>query len=307
MQTIPINTYNSPTVILEMIYRLKVKDVMCSHLYTATRDTTLRTIQRLMKERSITGVPIVEKRRLLGIVSMDDIVQALDMGYIEDPAEDHMSRHLIVLEDDMPVSFAISYFDKYTYHRFPVLNRQKELVGMVTSRDISSRLLLEINREIDRIERFTTVESPAGEAEREVQTFKILQHDFENAGFASTEVKKHLKKLNVPPRIIRRAAIASYELEINIVVHSLGGEITATYEADTLTLKAKDRGPGIKDLALALQEGYSTANTWIRSLGFGAGMGLPNVRNVSDDFSIDSSLDGGTEVISIIHLKETEQ
>ena len=307
MQTIPINTYNSPTVILEMIYRLKVKDVMCSHLYTATRDTSLRTIQRLMKERSITGVPIVEKRRLLGIVSMDDIVQALDMGYIEDPAEDHMSRHLIVLEDDMPVSFAISYFDKYTYHRFPVLNRQKELVGMVTSRDISSRLLLEINREIDRIERFTTVESPVGEAEREVQTFKILQHDFENAGFASTEVKKHLKKLNVPPRIIRRAAIASYELEINIVVHSLGGEITATYEANTLTLKAKDRGPGIKDLALALQEGYSTANTWIRSLGFGAGMGLPNVRNVSDDFFIDSSLDGGTEVISIIHLKESQQ
>ena len=306
MQTIPINTYNSPTVILEMIYRLKVKDVMCSNLYTATRDTTLRTIQRLMKERSITGVPIVEKKRLLGIVSMDDIVQALDKGYIEDPAENHMSRHLIVLEDDMPVSFAISYFDKYTYHRFPVLNRQKELVGMVTSRDISSRLLLEINREIDRIERFTSVESPVGEAEREVQTFKILQHDFENAGFASTEVKKHLKKLNVPPRIIRRAAIASYELEINIVVHSLGGEITATFEADTLTLSAKDRGPGIKDLTLALQEGYSTANTWIRSLGFGAGMGLPNVRNVSDDFSITSSPEEGTEVISIIKLRETE-
>lgn len=303
MQSIPINTYNSPTVILELIYKLKVKDVMCSKLITAGRKTTLRTIQQEMRKNSITGVPILEGKRLLGIISMDDIIQALDKGYIEDIAELHMSRNLIVLEDDMPVSFAISYFDRYPFHRFPVLNKQKELVGMVTSRDISTRLLLEINREMDRIERVTIQQEPVGEFLKQTQTYTIMRHDFENAGFASTEIKKILKKHKIDAKTIRRAAIAAYELEINIVVHSLGGELVAQYEPDSLTITARDRGPGIPDTDKALIEGFSTANEWIRSLGFGAGMGLPNVKNVSDEFSITSNVETGTVVISKIFFQ----
>lgn len=302
MQTIPINTYNSPTVILELIYRLKVKDVMSRDLIVAQRSTTLRQIQHIMRSGSITGVPIAEGKRLLGIVSMDDIIQALDEGYIEDPAEKHMSTKLIVLEDDMPVSFAITYFDRYPFHRFPVLSRKKELVGMVTSRDITTRLLLEINSEIDRIERVTSYESKTGEYTSEVRTFTVLQHDFENAGLASTEIKKRLKQEMRQPKLIRRAAIASYELEMNLVVHTGGGEITATFQEDSITIKATDRGPGIPNVEDAMREGYSTANEWIRSLGFGAGMGLPNVKRVSDEFSITSSVPQGTEVISKIYF-----
>ncbi|MGM0431307.1 MAG: CBS domain-containing protein, partial [Spirochaetota bacterium] len=152
MQMIPINTYNSPTVILELIYRLKVKEVMSSQLITAERKTSLRSIQELMRERSITGVPIVEGKRLLGIVSMDDIIRALDAGEIEQSAETYMSSKLIVLEDDMPISFAITYFQRYPYHRFPVLSKYKELVGMVTSRDITTGLLVAVNKEIEQLE-----------------------------------------------------------------------------------------------------------------------------------------------------------
>ncbi len=142
MKPIPISTYTSPTVILELIYRLKIKDVMRTSVISAGRGDSLRSIQHLMRANSITGVPVVQGTRIIGIISMDDIIQALDKGYIDQRCELYMSRNLIVLEDDMPVSFAITYFDTYPYHRFPVLNRQKELVGMVTTRDITARLLL---------------------------------------------------------------------------------------------------------------------------------------------------------------------
>ncbi len=305
MQTIPINTYNSPTVILELIYRLKVKDVMTRSLVSVPLGTTMRAVQHLMREKSITGVPVVSDKRLLGIVSMDDIIQALDYGYINEPVGLHMTKNLIVLEDDMPVSFAISYFDRYRYHRFPVLSKDKALVGMVTTRDISTRLLWEINHEVENLERMNQSTKVTDGLSRDVQSFAILKHDFENAGFASTEVKKKLKQSNVFPRTIRRAAIASYELEMNMVVHSNGGRITAEYGPHEVVITSEDSGPGIPDIDKAMEEGFSTANEWIRSLGFGAGMGLPNVRSVSDDFSITSS-PSGTTVISTIRFSDNE-
>ena len=193
MQTIPINTYNSPTVILELIYRLKVKDVMTRKLVSVPLGTTMRAVQHLMREKSITGVPVVSGTRLLGIVSMDDIIQALDFGHIEESVELHMTKNLIVLEDDMPVSFAISYFDRYRFHRFPVLNKDKELVGIVTTRDISTRLLWDINHEVENLERMNLSTKVTDGLARDVQSFSILKHDFENAGFASTEIKTKLK------------------------------------------------------------------------------------------------------------------
>ncbi|MDC7245713.1 MAG: CBS domain-containing protein [Sphaerochaetaceae bacterium] len=306
MQTIPINTINSPTIILELIYRLKVKDVMTHKLISVTREATLREVQHLMKENSITGVPVVSDRRLIGIVSMDDIIQALDFGYIEEAVEKHMSQNLIVLEEDMPVSFAISYFDRYRYHRFPVLSKEKEIVGMVTTRDISTRLLWEINHEVENLERMIQTTKVTDGLTREVQSFSILKHDFENAGFASTEIKKKLKQSGLFPKTIRKVAIASYELEINIVVHSNGGRITAEYGPDEVIITAEDNGPGIEDVDQAMQTGFSTANEWIRSLGFGAGMGLPNVKSVSDDFSIKSG-ENGTTVVSRILFSEQEK
>ncbi len=306
MQTIPINTYTSPTVILELIYRLKVKDVMTRKLITVTRDSTLREVQHLMRNNSITGVPVVQQKRLIGIVSMDDIIRALDYGYIEEIVEKHMSQQLIVLEEDMPVSFAISYFDRYRFHRFPVLSKDKEIVGMVTTRDISTRLLWEINHEVENLERMIQTTRVSDGLTREIQTFSLIKHDFENAGFASTEIKKRLKMMAVFPKTIRKAAIASYELEINIVVHSLGGKITAEYGPDEVIITAQDNGPGIEDVDKAMEKGFSTANEWIRSLGFGAGMGLPNIKSVSDEFHISSS-PKGTIVTSIIKFSEQEK
>ena len=303
MDSIPINTYSSATVILELIFRMKVKDVMTRNLVTASEDDTLRSIQQLMKEKGITGVPITNGSHLLGIISVDDIISALDFGYIEDQASKHMTTELIVLEDDMPVSFAIQYFDRFRYHRFPVLNRNKELVGMITNRDITTHLLVEINKEVDKLEKKSMILSPDVCLLNQVKSFSIQRHDFEKAGYASTQIKKLLKKAEIAPALIRRAAIASYELEMNIVVHSNGGELIAEFESDRIVITARDFGPGIPNCEAALHKGFTTADEWTRSLGFGAGMGLPNVKSVSDDFSIQSS-SAGTIVISTILLKK---
>lgn len=305
METLGLINDDTPSFVLEMIFQLKIKNVMTKDMVTADRKTTLKDIQKLMKDARITGIPIEEKKRLFGIISLEDIIRALEGGYIGDPAEKHMTRNLIVLEEDMPLSFAINYMDKYRYGRFPVLNIRKELVGIITSRDIINTLLLRINEEMTLLEK-RLVQEPDHSLDSYRKTFICHRFDFENAGRASTEIKKYLKGLGLDRKLIRRVAVASYELEINLVVHSLGGTLLFESEKDRIRITVRDEGPGVESVEDVMKEGFSTANDWIRSLGFGAGMGLPNVKRVSDEFSIRSTLGKGTEVISEIKIKKDE-
>jgi CBS domain-containing protein/anti-sigma regulatory factor (Ser/Thr protein kinase) len=298
-QDIPISTVDSPSVVLELIYQLKIKDVMNGAVITGKKTDTLRHIQAVMRENYITGIPIVEKRMLVGIISIDDIVTALDKNYIDCPVEERMTKKVIVLEDDMPLSFAISYLNKYRYGRFPVLNKNRELVGILTSKDVIRTLLVEMNREVLRLEKIQQGKEGTLSNFSEME-FATTRFDFELAGRASTEIKKALKQRDIDPKIIRRIAIASYELEINQVVHSMGGTISCSIQPDKVVIVAADQGPGIEDVNLALQEGWSTANEWIRSLGFGAGMGLANTKRVSDEFFIESAVGTGTTVRSVV-------
>jgi len=300
-EDIPINTDDSPSVVLELIYQLKIKDVMCSAVITAGKTDTMRHIRAIMRENNISGLPVAEGQNLLGIISIEDIIEALDEGCIDKTVEERMTRNVIVLQDDMPVSFAITYINKYNYGRFPVLNKEKKLVGILTSEDVIKSLLVEMNREVIRLEKMNDKTDSVPDKFSEM-VFTTIRHDFELAGHASTEIKKALKNRNLDPKKIRQVAIASYELEINQVVHSLGGTIKCTIQPDKVIIVAADNGPGIEDINLVLQEGWSTADEWIRSLGFGAGMGLPNTRRVSDEFSIDSTMGVGTTVRSVVYI-----
>jgi len=203
---------------------------------------------------------------------------------------------VLVREDDMPLTCAITYNQRYHYGRFPVLDKTGSLVGILTPTDIIRSLLVEINREVERLETRLkeTMEAPGGESLR--LAFPTTRFDFENAGRASSAIKKALKERDIDPGIIRRIAIATYELELNQVIHSIGGTIIFTLEPGHIEVRAEDQGPGIENLDEALKEGYSTADEWIRSLGFGAGMGLPNARRSADEFSIDSVPGRGTTV-----------
>ncbi len=132
--------------------------------------------------------------------------------------------------------------------------------------------------------------------------YNVDGDDFTRAGEASSALKQVLKKLNLPPDVIRRCAIAIYEGEINMVIHAKGGVIDVDIYPDKIVMVLKDKGPGIPDIDLAMQEGYSTANEDVINLGFGAGMGLPNMKRSSDEIKIETQLNVGTTVTMVVNF-----
>ena len=132
--------------------------------------------------------------------------------------------------------------------------------------------------------------------------FNVDGEDFSSAGHASISVKKSLRQLGIPPETIRKVSIAMYEGEINMVIHAGGGEADVIVFEDRIEIRLKDNGPGIADVKLAMQEGFSTAPDNIRSLGFGAGMGLPNMKRYSDSMQIDTELGKGTCITMTVML-----
>ena len=134
------------------------------------------------------------------------------------------------------------------------------------------------------------------------QRYTVSAGNFATAGAASAAVKKTLKQLDFPSDFIRRTSIAMYEGEINMVIHGNGGVAEVEILEDSIIITLKDQGPGIADIGLAMKEGFSTASDSIRELGFGAGMGLPNIKKQSDDFSITSELGVGTTLVITIKI-----
>ncbi len=132
--------------------------------------------------------------------------------------------------------------------------------------------------------------------------YEISAEDFSSAGEASSNIKKFLRQLGTDNALIRRVAICTYEAEINIAIHSLGGQISVNVCSDRIEIVAKDRGPGIADIDLAMKSGYSTASSAVRELGFGAGMGLPNMKKCSDVFQLDSKVNEYTCVKMTLNM-----
>ncbi|MDP4187162.1 MAG: ATP-binding protein [Bacteroidota bacterium] len=133
--------------------------------------------------------------------------------------------------------------------------------------------------------------------------YKIKGGDFANAGNASSQVKKILKQLNVDHLLIKRVVVSLYEAEVNIVAHALEGIIKVDIDAEKIILRLEDKGPGIPDIPLAMKEGYSTASPEVRAMGFGAGMGLSNIKKNADKFNITSKVEVGTQLEIIIYFK----
>ena len=288
-----------PLVIMELLQRLRVKDVMRDHdIISVVRTDTMHFAQNLMKRNHISGVPVVEGKRLFGIVSIN--------------GQKHMATNLVVLEEDMPLAFALKYFENYIFGRFPVLNKERDLVGIVSQRDVTRVLMRELTNELARLEGGAPTPGAAGEQPKSegalpyysMRQFVVVRNDLQNAGKAANEIKKMLGEAGVEKKIIRRVAVAAYELEINICIHSLGGSITFILDGHKATVVAKDKGPGIKDVEWALRDGTSTANDWIRSMGFGAGMGLSNSKRVADFFDIKSTVPTGTTVLCEFNLPD---
>ena len=132
--------------------------------------------------------------------------------------------------------------------------------------------------------------------------YEVPGNDFTRAGEASADLKARLKALGFPPTAVRRVAIALYEGEINLAIHAHGGHIDVSVTPQRIDMLLWDEGPGIADIPLAMSEGYSTAPDEVRSLGFGAGMGLPNMKKYTDEFELTSTVGAGTRIAMAVHV-----
>ncbi len=297
--------------IQEIFYELRVEEVMTRDLITVTPQTSMRELQDILREHRISGAPVLDGGRLIGIVSLMDLIQTLEAMQIDEPVADHMTRDVEALCGDERVISAIGKFQQTGYGRFPVVDRDSgKLIGILTQGDIIRGTLVQLDidyrqREAGYHHEQHFFRDILSEETSIILRYTIQSHDFVHGGEASSQFKRSLQNLGIHPSILRRVAVATYEAEMNLVLHATaGGSIRAEVRADSIGIDVCDEGPGIRDVDQAMQPGYSTAPEWIREMGFGAGMGLSNIQHCADEMSLESELGRGTHLRIVFHLTE---
>lgn len=286
----------------ELVYELTVADAMRRKVITTTPRTLMSELREILRANRISGTPVIDNGRLAGVISIEDFIMWLAAGEPDCPIGDKMTTRIDTLFAHEPLIHAVGKLEETGYGRIPVVDKASgDLVGIITKGDIIERLLrkLEIDFHTEEIHRYRAshiFEDIMGD--RVALTFQsaVKGQDFSLAGSASSRLKKTLERLGIDPQIVRRAAIASYEAEMNLVIYTDGGTVTASVQPDRIRIDVNDAGPGIPDIEQAMQPGFSTASEWVREMGFGAGMGLVNIRKCSDRMELVSTVGKGTHL-----------
>ncbi len=292
----------------ELIYNLPIENVMRKKVITVTPDTTIRELKEILRINRISGAPVVDDGRLLGIVSIEDLIKALEAGELDVPVGRRMTRQLITVLEKSSIIEAVKKFSQFHIGRLLVVNEQGTLTGILTGSDITRGLLEAISlndhdKELKRNPQIIFREDIVSDQTSLVLRYHIKEKDFKSGGSASSKIKKSMEQLGIPPQILRRVAICAYEAEMNLIIHTdAGGELIVEIEPDLIRMTITDTGPGIPDVEQAMSPGYSTAPTWIQELGFGAGMGLANIKKCADSFTIESKPGTGTQLNIVVHL-----
>lgn len=301
----------------------KIKNLMCQDITLINQNLQLKKAKEIMRIKGITGIPVISReKKLVGIISISDIIKVLEekgTKGLELPLEDVMTSSVISLNLDDSLSDAVFKFRKYGYGRLPVVDNHGNIKGMITPKEMIERMLDLINNnesgktnrnyydEEIVIEATNANEDQLNDKKYEKEndhinmSFNVLGGNFEKAGEASSEVKKRLKQIGLEQKILRRVAIVTYEAEMNVIIHAHKGVLMVTISTDYIKILVHDEGPGIQNVELAMTQGYSTAPSKVRELGFGAGMGLPNIKKFSDEFNINSEVGIGTKIKSVIY------
>jgi CBS domain-containing protein/anti-sigma regulatory factor (Ser/Thr protein kinase) len=296
------------TRLQELVYEVKVGEVMTREVIQITPQTPMGSIRKLLRERRISGIPVVEDGKLVGLVSIEDLINALAESSMDAKVGEKMTRNPVTLRAEEPVVMAINLFATHGFGRFPVVDEDGRMVGIVTRGDIIEGLLkkLEVEYHEEEIRRYRVshiFEDIVSDRTSIILRFDVKARDFKHAGEASSNIKLVLTRLGAPLEVVRRAAIAAYEAEMNIIIHTTGGgEIDAEVQPGRLIIRAIDRGPGIPDIARAMQPGFSTAAEWIRELGFGAGMGLSNIQRCANEMKLESPEQKWTRLEATFYL-----
>jgi CBS domain-containing protein/anti-sigma regulatory factor (Ser/Thr protein kinase) len=296
------------TKIQELIYNLPIEQVMKKEVITIAPDTSFRDLKTILKENRISGVPVLEGGKLAGVISIEDLIKALEDGALNNPVGQRMTRNVITVREKESVIEAIRKFSQFRVGRLLVVNNDGTLTGILTGSDITRGLLeaISLNYHYNEGQRDTRVifkEDIVSDQTSLVLRYRIKERDFKNGGRASSRIKHALECLGISPPILRRVAISAYEAEMNLIIHTdAGGELTTEIEPERIIMRVVDRGPGISDVEQALRPGFSTAPAWIQELGFGAGMGLANIKKCADGFTIESLPGQGTRLEIIINI-----
>jgi CBS domain-containing protein/anti-sigma regulatory factor (Ser/Thr protein kinase) len=298
------------TKLQELTYELRVGDAMTEDVVTVAPQATMAEFREIMRAHRVSGTPVLENGQLVGIVSVEDLIKALADGELHATVGEKMARSVRTLRVDEPLVRAVGQFARLRFGRFPVIDREGQLVGILTQGDIVRALLHELevgyrDEEIHRYRASHIFEDIVADETALVFGYYVTGNDFGAAGAASSSLKTTLNRLGLPPAVIRRVAVATYEAEMNVVIYADGGEIVAEIRPDRVRIEVIDTGPGILDIDRAMQPGFSTAPEWVREMGFGAGMGLPNIQDCADVMRLDSTLGVGTRLEIIINIEKT--
>ena len=286
----------------ELVYEIRVSDVMKSDIITVSPETPMSQLRNILREKRISGTPVVDQGKLVGIVSIDDFIRWLAEREQDCPISEKMTRDIRTLYADEPLIHAVNKFEQLGFGRFAVVDRRHEkLLGIITKGDIVEGLLRKL--EIDYYQEETShyngrhfLEDIQADKTALFFEYAVAGHDFHRAGESASRLKSTLQRLGLAPQVIRRVAIATYEAEMNLIIYTDGGRIRARIEPHQILVRVEDSGPGIPDIEKALQPGYSTAPEWVRELGFGAGMGLDNIRKCASRMGLSSTVGKGTRL-----------
>jgi len=296
----------------ELAYELKINQVMTSNILIIEPETSMETVSELFRAKRISGAPVVKDGKLVGVLSIEDLIRCLREYDLKSPVSKYMSQNVISVNEFDPVIEALKTFVHSNIGRLPVLDIENKLVGIITKGDVTRGLLKKLTNEYQQEEIRVYRASHLFEDIISTRTSLVLRYnikprDFVHGGAASSYIKRALMRLGASPQIARRCGIAIYEAEINLIIHSKnGGIIRVEIEPHQITMEAIDDGPGIKDIELAMKPGFSTASEQVREMGFGAGMGLVNISRCVDQIKLESTLEKGTRLKMKLFLKDQD-
>ena len=297
----------------ELAYELSIAEVMTENVYCIDPDIKIIDALDIFQEKRFSGSPVTSEGKLIGILSIEDLIHALRKNDLESAVRDYMTHSPITVHDQGPVVEALKTFAKTKFGRLPVLNKAGDLVGIITKGDISNGLLEALQRdyhaeELIRYRASHLFEDIVSGRTSLILRYDIRKGDFVHGGNASSKIKRALLRLGASPQVARRCGIAVYEAEMNLIIHTThGGTLRVEIEPHKISLEAYDDGPGIEDVEQAMQAGYSTATHEIREMGFGAGMGLVNINRCVDEMRLISSKQRGTNLYMIMYLNNDIQ
>lgn len=295
----------------ELLYTLTVGEVMEKNVISVNEKMTIKETMDIFKKYHITGCPVVDTSNILvGVISMSDILDALYKNKSEDLVKNWMTDKIFTIHPEVNIVKALDLLSTKSIGRIPVIDYDRKVIGIITNGIILKSLLLRVEKFSEATEKEAIKLASALNLDEiridQPLKFKweLKQNDFENAGKLSSELKKILGKMNIDRVVVRRISIATYEAEINILIHSVGGYAMIDINSERIHEEFIDYGPGIPDIEKAMEEGYSTASQLARDLGFGAGMGLPNIKKSVDIFNLQSSVEGTKLIFEVFFDKK---